>query len=470
MIYKSLVSRLFLLLSFTFLTFNYASADEIVDLGKAVFKAKCNSCHNKNMIDAMTGPALGGINDRWDGREELLYEWIRNSSAVIASGDSYAVSIYNEYNKSVMTSFPELTDEEINALLVYIQCTYDKSCVKEPVVVNGSGGGPVEESDNTFLFVTLFIILGILALVLARIITNLNRMAEIKDGKKPAAQQSLLQAITGSGVVGFILFALVIFGGYTTVNNAISLGRQQGYQPTQPIKFSHATHAGINKIDCQYCHDGARRSKHSVIPAANTCMNCHAAIDKGSTYGTAELSKIFASIGYNPNTGTYLENYDQMSEAEIEKVFKEWIGVNYVKDKELATLDKAGEREVETQWKGIKSSLTNENKSKIQGPIEWIKIHNLPDHVYFNHAQHVSIGEIECQECHGPVEKMEVVEQHSPLSMGWCVNCHRTTEVKFNDNPYYETYQKYHDQIKDGKRSAVTVEEIGGLECQKCHY
>ncbi|MFT7603840.1 MAG: mono/diheme cytochrome c family protein, partial [Saprospiraceae bacterium] len=254
MIYKSLFARLFLLFSFTFLTLSSAFADEIVDQGKALFKANCASCHNKNMIDAMTGPALGGTNERWDGRDDILYQWIRNSSAVIASGDSYAVGIYNEYNKSVMTSFPNLTDEEINSVLVYIQCTYDKSCLPPPPPPKEGEVVGAQKSDNTFLFITLFIILGILALVLARIITNLNRMADIKEGKKPEAQKSLLQSITGSGVVGFIIFALVIFGGYTTVNNAIDLGRQQGYQPDQPIKFSHVTHAGLNKVDCQYCH------------------------------------------------------------------------------------------------------------------------------------------------------------------------------------------------------------------------
>jgi len=128
------------------------------------------------------------------------------------------------------------------------------------------------------------------------------------------------------------------------------------------------------------------------------------------------------------------------------------------------------EKTVNEQWKGIKTSLTNENKQKIQGPIEWVRIHNLPDHAYFNHAQHVSVGKVECQTCHGPVEEMEVVHQYAPLSMGWCVNCHRQTEVKFADNEYYKSYSRYHEQIKKGERKAVTVEEIGGLECQKCHY
>jgi hypothetical protein len=255
-----------------------------------------------------------------------------------------------------------------------------------------------------------------------------------------------------------------------TVNNAINLGRQQGYQPDQPIKFSHATHAGLHKIDCKYCHDGARRSKHSVIPAANTCMNCHKAIEKGSTYGTAELTKIFASIGYDPSTDKYIENYDELKTEDIEKIYKKWIADEYVKDN--STLDREGERLIEEQWDAIVSSLTDPDNGddKIQGPIEWVRIHNLPDHVYFNHAQHVTVGKVECQQCHGKVEAMEVVEQYSPLSMGWCINCHRETDVQFADNEYYKSFEIYHEELAKGKRKGVTVEEIGGLECQKCHY
>ncbi|NJL76178.1 MAG: cytochrome c3 family protein [Saprospiraceae bacterium] len=294
-------------------------------------------------------------------------------------------------------------------------------------------------------------------------------MAELKAGNTEAERRTLADVLTSRGVIGFMVFALVVLGGYTTVNNAIELGRQQGYQPDQPIKFSHATHSGLHKIECQYCHDGARRSKQSVIPATNTCMNCHRAIKEGSQYGTAELTKIYASIGYDPSTDKYIENYEQLSEEEIKKIYTKWIGDTYVK----RNADKVDEAEtvVDQQWNGIVTSLTNDAKPKIQGPIEWLRIHNLPDHAYFNHAQHVAVGKVECQTCHGPVQEMEVVYQNSPLSMGWCVNCHRKTEVSsFNDNEYYKAYQNYHEEIKKGDRDKVTVEDIGGLGCQKCHY
>jgi hypothetical protein len=254
------------------------------------------------------------------------------------------------------------------------------------------------------------------------------------------------------------------------VDNATRMGRQQNYQPDQPIKFSHKTHAGLQKIECQYCHDSARRSKHSGIPGANTCMNCHSAINVGSRYGTAEISKIYASIGYDPLNKTYIDNYDKLSNEEVEKIYKTWIGQNYMAEKKLTSLDEAGQILVEKQWKGIKTSLTSPGDDKVQGPIEWVRIHNLADHAYFNHAQHVSVGKVACQDCHGKVEEMEVVAQHSNLSMGWCINCHRETKVQFESNGYYKHYEQFHKEIKDGKRDKVTVEDIGGLECQKCHY
>jgi len=202
-------------------------------------------------------------------------------------------------------------------------------------------------------------------------------------------------------------------------------------------------------------------------------MNCHRAIKNGTEYGTAELTKIYASIGYDPTTNKYMENYDNMPEDQIKEVYTQWIESQYKVDNEIdesAELDSEGKILVKDQWEGIKSSLTNEQKTKIPGPIEWIRVHNLPDHVYFNHAQHVTVGQVECQDCHGTIEKMEVVQQHSPLSMGWCINCHRQTGVKFNDNEYYKSYSKYHDDLKSGDMDKVTVADIGGLECQKCHY
>ena len=433
--------------------------------GKELFVNNCASCHAKDMKQKLTGPALGGVEERWT-EKAALYKWVRNSQALIATGYPRAVAVYNENAKAAMTSFPNLKDEDIDNILSYI----DKQWKSGPVVNAVVGTTDAPKEDNTLMYGVVLAVLGLLAILMAQLISRLRAAALVQAGNTNVKQGTLAQIISSKSVVAFLVFALVVLGGYTTVNNAISLGRQQGYAPSQPIKFSHATHSGVQKIECQYCHDSARRSKHSSVPGTNTCMNCHAAIKVGSKYGTAELTKIYASIGWDPTTGKYIDNYDNMSEDQVASVFKKWIGNQYLEKNGMKELDKSAEMVVNGQWDDLKTSLTNETKSKIQGPIEWTRIHNLPDHVYFNHAQHVSVGKVACQTCHGGVEKMEVMQQHSPLSMGWCINCHRQTEVKFTENAYYTSYQRYHDELKSGKRDGVKVEEIGGLECQKCHY
>ncbi|MBT8218247.1 MAG: c-type cytochrome [Bacteroidia bacterium] len=464
---KLTLSVLTLLLTLSFSNPSFAQADP--DAGKALFRANCAQCHNRNMKDDLTGPALGGTQERWAGREDILYEWIRNSQGVIASGDEYAVNLWNEWNKAAMNPYPNLTDQDIDNLLSYIDGMYTGT-YGAAAVSTAVGGDAQESGPNNLIYLGIVALLAVIALILARVGANYHSLLEFKESGLDVEKPTLWEMLTTKGVIGFLIFAGIVVLGFTTVNSATSYGRQQGYQPEQPIAFSHETHAGLHKIDCQYCHDGARRSKHAVIPAANTCMNCHKAIKKGSTYGTAELTKIFASIGYDPSTDQYMENYESLSEEDIKAIFTKWIGNEYMKDNSLGDLDGEGRRVVETQWEGIKSSLTNDTKSEIPGPIEWVRIHNLPDHAYFNHAQHVSIGKVECQQCHGEVESMEVLSQYAPLSMGWCISCHRQTEVQFKGNEYYNVYAKYHEELSSGTRQKVTVEDIGGLECQKCHY
>ena len=100
-------------------------------------------------------------------------------------------------------------------------------------------------------------------------------------------------------------------------------------------------------------------------------------------------------------------------------------------------------------------------------PIEWVRVHNLPDLSYFNHSQHVAVGGIECNTCHGPIEEMDIVYQYAELTMGWCINCHRETDVNAKGNKYYDNLVELH---KKSSKKPLNVEDIGGLECSKCHY
>jgi len=435
------------------------------EAGKELFVANCASCHNKNMKDDLTGPALAGTEERWAAfPRKDLYAWIRNSQALIATGHPRATELWAKWKPTLMNNFAGLTDEQIESLLLYIKEP------TAPVAAGPAAGAPVEEEDGfPWTFVGLASVLVLLAFALMRIVDNLANVSRVKDGLPPV-ERTAYQILTTKGAIAFLVFGTILIFGYKAVDNATKMGREQGYKPDQPINFSHKIHAGINKIDCQYCHDTARRSKQSGIPGANTCMNCHAAVKKGTISGTSEITKIFASIGFDPIAGKYLDGYENWSDKQIEELYKKWIGQEYMSANSLTALDESGKSVVENQWEGIVGALKNDSNGKIQGPIEWVRIHNLPDHAYFNHAQHVAVGEVACQKCHGKVEEMDIVHQYSTLGMGWCINCHRETEVKFKDNDYYKQYERYHNELKAGTRDKVTVEDIGGLECQKCHY
>lgn len=440
-----------------------------IELGKSLFRTNCAQCHSRDMTSDLTGPALGPGLEAWaDYPQEDLYQWIRNSQELIAEGHPQAVAVWNEWKPTVMTPNPNLTDSDIASILAYVEGVYDGTIGGSTQAQTSTEAAPAADTGLNKYWVVggLAVALIFLSFILWGILGKLREVEAMQEGGT-YEKRTLKDMFTGRTAIGIYVLLFIILGGYFTVNRAVDLNRQQDYQPDQPIKFSHVTHAGVNKIDCQYCHDGARRSKHSLIPATNTCMNCHRAIRSGSTYGTAEITKIYASIGYNPSEDTYIEDYEDLSQEEVKSIYTKWIADQYVNEK--GEMDLRGETMVEQQWNHIVESLTTDVKQKVQGPIPWVRIHNLPDHVYFSHQQHVMAGGVACQTCHGPIEEMETVKQFSTLAMGWCINCHRETSVNFN-NEYYDIYTHYHDEMEDGTRSQVTVEDIGGTECQKCHY
>jgi cytochrome c2 len=436
---------------------------EQVERGKELFNTNgCMACHSKDMKTDLTGPALSGVEERWENREEL-YNWIRNSQGMIEAGHEYGTALFEKFNKVPMLPYPNLTDEEIEAILAYVRYPEGAPALEVPreqVVMDIVSEDKKDSFFRSNLFmILLFLIAGALVLVLAKTVADLKNLAHEKEFGEPG-EETFLTVLLSRSILKFATFAFIVFGVFFTAVKAMNLGRQQNYEPDQPIAFSHKIHSGDNLIDCEFCHDAARRSKHSGIPGTTTCMKCHVVIKNGSKDGTAELGKIYVAAGFDPAANRYIENPEEKSIEELAAIYKPWI------QKSNPDFDSY---KVNQQWEDMVRSLTNEQKTSPYGAIEWIRIHNLPDHVYYNHAQHVTVGKLECQECHGPVEEMDVVRQYSPLSMGWCVNCHRDTKVQF-DNPYYKNYARFHEEVVSGKRAAVTVEEIGGLSCQKCHY
>ncbi len=391
--------------------------------GAALFKANCASCHKVDKD--FTGPALKGWKDRVPG-DGWIYKWMANPGA---QSDPYATALKAKWKPVIMTNFAQLSKEEIDGILKYVDDWAPATPTAAP------GGEPA--TDNSLIFGILTLVLALIAFILLQVNSNLRKLSDEKEG---VLRPEPVPAYKNKTYIMAGILLLFAVGGYYTINGAVGMGRMQNYQPEQPIFYSHQVHAGTNQISCLYCHGGSQDSKQAGIPAVNTCMNCHKSINKyegpdklvredgTAVDGTAEIQKLYAYAGWNETTKSY--NPDNNKD-------------------------------------GIPDGAK---------PIEWVKIHNLPDHVYFNHSQHVKVGKQNCQTCHGNIQQMPEVYQFSSLSMGWCVNCHRDTKVDFYDkenktgNKYYSIYEKFHKDLKSGKMDSVTVEKIGGTECQKCHY
>ncbi len=408
---KFLTSLILILFSLSTFAQEISKDAAVIKVGEELFNGNCKSCHR--VKQKLVGPALAGVEDRAPSIQ-WIKSWIRNSAKVVASGDAYAVALYNEYNKSQMTAFNSYTDDQIMSILAYVKAEADKpEAPKGPQVTADGGGAETGASiSSTYLnaiVIGMVLILVLLVIILALIISALKKyldQKELSDEEKEVVHSPITVTtfFQSKGFIFVVVFLVASISFKTVIDGLYTVGIQQGYQPKQPIAFSHKLHAGAYEINCKYCHTGVMKGKQANIPSPNICMNCHTQIKQDSP----EIQKIYAAIGYDVKTASYTGK---------------------------------------------------------QKPIEWVRIHNLPDLAYFNHAQHVNVGQVECQTCHGPIQEMEVVKQYSLLTMGWCVDCHRKTDVNTKGNAYYDKLIELHNSKK-----AMKVEDIGGLECAKCHY
>jgi mono/diheme cytochrome c family protein len=422
--FKRVWKSAFVFVALSFLILSGAQAQDLV-AGKTLFKDKCASCHN--LATNSTGPALTPKMNELD--EAFLIPWIKNNIALIASGDKQAVEA-SKFSPTEMKTFPTLTDAQIKDIIAYAK-------VGEPKKEVAGGAAVVDEGASALSIVGIIaiIILSIVVLVvLGRAVKMLERLILQKQGIEIVEEESVSLTIgvrrlfKNKKFVFFSVLCLVVVLGSFGWMGMWETGVHTDYQPTQPIKFSHELHAGINQIECQYCHTGPFKSKNATIPSLNVCMNCHKAVQAVKEDGSIspEIQKIYNAIGYDPATQTY---------------------------------DKAKEK-----------------------PIEWVRVHNLPDFAYFNHSQHVVVGEAAirkekglkptdpvCFACHGPVNTMEEIRQFSPLTMKWCINCHKAADISDKkDDAFYANVIAAHEKIKKGEK--ITPALLGGLECGKCHY
>ena len=396
------------------------SQEADIQAGKSLFNANCAACHQLNR--KAVGPALSGVTEKYD--KEWLYSWIRNGTQMIKDGDPQAVAIWEEYNRAVMTNYPQFSDEQIDNILAYTNFTPPPPTNTTAVTAESSSQGS-SISLNIILAVTIliFTILIVMLFLVQRTLIKIANASGVKiETETKTNITPLWQTIVKNQFLIFIMVVgFLLSSAYFTYGYLMQVGIDQGYAPIQPIHYSHKIHAGANQIECKYCHSSARVSKHSGIPSLNVCMNCHEYIaeyngeedlENGYTrdFYTNEIKKLYSAVGWDEENQVYTGNTK---------------------------------------------------------PVKWVRIHNLPDFVYFNHAQHAQVAKIECQTCHGPVEEMEIMYQYSPLTMGWCIDCHRESNVD-KDNEYY---QKVHEELsKKYGVEKLTVAQLGGIECAKCHY
>ncbi len=378
----------------------------VIDMGVNLFKGNCKQCHKYDK--KATGPALMGVNER----RELpwLISFIKGPLNMKNSGDEYAVALFAEYAPTVMPNHDFLKDQEIVAILSAVKAGAIKP--KDDKLTN-----PTTVSAETEKGPSIISILGTISLVaLALCIVALASMSMVlRRALSSRADISVLEretldkrfrlgrVLSSPAFIGIAAFVFVSFAGQKALDGLFTVGVQQGYAPDQPIPFSHKLHAGLNKIDCKYCHTGVERSKNANIPSPNICMGCHNQIRNTSP----NIQKIYEAVEKNQ-------------------------------------------------------------------PIQWVRVHNLPDLAYFNHQQHVKVGGLDCEECHGDVKNMEIIQQHSVLTMGWCIACHRKKQIGVTNkttneaNAYYDRLLELH--AEKGNNEGITVEKNGGFECGKCHY
>ena len=434
-----------------------------IENGQSLFNANCASCH-KVTSEVLAAPGLAGISERWGTTDEMLLLWVQDPQGAAESGDPYIRSLVERY----VGTYGWMTGQAVSMGDLRDIMAYVSNPPDVEAIVDNSEACPtdefLQEADSDYSSMLWFLVLLVLFLVIALSASGVKRaltdiIAE-KKGQELLEDSSYLLRFKSWAWNNLVFVSLtcvfcIAYGVSVGYGALMGIGVYEGYSPDQPIKFSHSIHACENEIDCNYCHSSANNSKHSGIPSTNVCMNCHKAVKEGKQTGTEEIAKIYEAIGFDAETGTYLDGEGNNGYSEAQESYK-------------------------------------------SEPIKWNKVHTLPDHVYFSHEQHVNVGELQCQNCHGdvasfsvgriaPVEEINglidaypgLIQLSKPtLTMGWCLECHNKAEVDMASSGYYT---EMHERLMTSERGneelrryleddKITVRELGGWECSKCHY
>lgn len=375
---------------------------EMVDKGRALFQQNCKTCHSVHSV--VVGPALKDVHKR--RRLDWIINFVHNPQKVIDAGDPVAVDLFKQY-KTVMTAFPTLADEEIASIVEFIKAeSMVEPVAAQQTVVDGVSPAPASDGLSVIVLSLIVVVLILVLIMLVVFLTVVKRYLKDKEEKLVEEDKALVNQKFEVGKAlksgMFITIVVVVF---------LAVGMRQCWLELNTIGIEQG-YAPVQPIPFSHkLHAGDYKID---------CNYCHTGVTKGKQAN-------IPSTNICMNCHAHIRTGPKFGDAAISKVVE----------------------------------AHEQNR-----PIRWVRVHNLPDFVYFNHSQHVNVAGLECQTCHGPIQEMEVVRQHSPLNMGWCISCHRETSINKADNAYYDKLIEVH--YKGAKE--VKVAEVGGLECSKCHY
>jgi mono/diheme cytochrome c family protein len=401
----ALLFSLLVILSFTSFSQEIPSDEAVISAGKALYENNCTQCHAIS-ADVVVGPGLKGVHSRRP--LPWLIKWIRNSTVLIQSGDAYANEIYNKFGKTQMQSF-DFKDEEIISIVAYIKSESEK-VVAAPAATADAGAPAgttptptVQDSTTLNYILVLFVVILVLVLVI-------------------------------------LVVVISILTKY--LNNRDDLDEIEKGVLNTKIDFAAVYNSKAFKTSVALVF---------VLVAGKACID--GMVNIGISQGYAPTQPI--AFSHKLHAGEYKINCNYCHTGVYKSKSANIPSSNICMNCHNAIRQESPE--IQKIYKAISSGR----------PIEWVRVHNLPDLAYFNHSQHTKVGGLECKNCHGPIEQMEVVQQYSPLTMGWCINCHRETAVNGKGNAYYDNLMAAHAK---GSKEPMKVKDIGGLECSKCHY
>jgi len=352
------------------------------------------------------GPALSGVSKRRS--KDWIHSWVKNNAVFRASGDKDAIAIYEKFGKSEMTAFPTFTNENIDDIVAYVESVpVETAAAPTPGDPKTATEGGAGKYDTIILGLVIVVLILVLVSMLV-FLTIIKRYLKDREDKLDETDKELVNQ-------KFDIKAVIKSKGFIAIVAILFV-----------LISVRACWLGMISIGVEQNYEPIQpiAFSHKLHAGDNkiNCNYCHTGAYKGKQSNIPSLNICM-------NCHTYVKEGPKYGKTEIAKLTKAY---------EDGT------------------------------PIRWVRVHNLPDLAYFNHSQHTQVAGIACQKCHGPIEEMEVVKQYSNLTMGWCINCHRETAVNSQGNAYYDRLLKVHEEAKI--KGDMTAENIGGLDCSKCHY